>query len=248
MRVWKKFLAAWDRVFFNHRQAHIALRESGPNYGECTSGPDFYAYTGNDPINFIDPTGTCGDDVTVQEQDANGNWVNAPSTSSFSGYVICGADAIRQFTDQLSSFFTSHQDQIINGGIIFAGVAVDVLSEGRDRGAGTVTATKIVRGQLAKKFLKKNTTTVIGRTKDLENLAPGEESLLGRLTPDLGNPKANWARNSGVLRDEMGWGLPIRDASPGDTGGAFLNAERALLRDRGWTFDPQSNYWMPPAP
>lgn len=25
-----------------------------------------------------------------------------------------------------------------------------------------------------------------------------------------------------------------RDASPGDNGGVFLNAERNLLRDRGW--------------
>ncbi len=72
----------------------------------------------------------------------------------------------------------------------------------------------------------RGTTTVIGRTKDLQNLAKGERSLLDRLTPDLGGVKANWARNSGVLREEMRRGLPIRDASPGDTAGPFLNAER----------------------
>jgi hypothetical protein len=43
-------------------------------------------------------------------------------------------------------------------------------------------------------------------------------------------------------------GQPIRDASPGDNGGVFLNAERNLLRDRGWTFDSNSGYWMPPVP
>jgi hypothetical protein len=90
-----------------------------------------------------------------------------------------------------------------------------------------------------------NTTTVIGRVKDLQKLEPGEKSLLDRL-PDLGNPKANWKQNSGVLREEMKLGRPIRDASPGDTGGQFLNAERNLLRDRGWTFDPKTNLWMPP--
>jgi hypothetical protein len=31
----------------------------------------------------------------------------------------------------------------------------------------------------------------------------------------------------------MGKGQPIRDASPGDTAGQFLNAERNLLKDRG---------------
>jgi RHS repeat-associated protein len=94
----------------------------------------------------------------------------------------------------------------------------------------------------------KSATTVIGRTKDLKNLAAGERSLLDRLTPDLGSAKANWARNSGVLREEMGRGLPIRDLSPGNTAGEFLNAERALLRDRGWSFNPQTNFWMPPLP
>jgi len=64
--------------------------------------------------------------------------------------------------------------------------------------------------------------------------------------PDLGNAKANWKQNSGVLRQEMKLGKPIRDASPGDKAGQFLNAERNLLMDRGWTFDPRINYWMPP--
>lgn len=87
--------------------------------------------------------------------------------------------------------------------------------------------------------------TVIGRVKDLQNLGPGEKSLLDRL-PNLGNPKANWKQNSGVLREEMKLSRPIRDASPGDTGGQFLNAERNLLRDRGWNFDPKTNLWIPP--
>jgi hypothetical protein len=84
--------------------------------------------------------------------------------------------------------------------------------------------------------------TVIGRVKDLQKLGAGEKSLLDQL-PDLGSPKANWHQNSGVLRQEMNRGLPIRDASVGDTGGQFLNAERNLLQDRGWKFD--GSYWNP---
>ncbi|PID64493.1 MAG: hypothetical protein CR962_01445, partial [Gammaproteobacteria bacterium] len=91
----------------------------------------------------------------------------------------------------------------------------------------------------------KRGTTVIGRVKDLKNLEQGERSLLDRL-PNQGSPKANWKQNSGVLRQEMTKGQPIRDASPGDTAGQFLNAERNLLKDRGWTFDSKTNYWMPP--
>ena len=91
--------------------------------------------------------------------------------------------------------------------------------------------------------VSKETTTVIGRVKDLQKLGPGEKSLLDRLR-DLGSPKLNWKQNSDVLRQEMNRGLPIRDASVGDTGGQFLNAERNLIRDRGWTFD--GSYWNPP--
>ncbi len=94
--------------------------------------------------------------------------------------------------------------------------------------------------------------TVIGKMKDIQNLGPGENTLLKHLQPDLGSPRANWARNSGVLRREMGKGRPIRDASVDATGklvdypGSFLNAERNLLRDRGWTYDPAKTLWSPP--
>ena len=94
---------------------------------------------------------------------------------------------------------------------------------------------------------------VIGKMKDLQNLRPAENTLLKHLQPDLGTPQANWARNSGVLRREMGKGLPIRDASVDATGrlvdypGSFLNAERNLLHDRGWTYDPGATLWRPPS-
>jgi RHS repeat-associated protein len=90
-------------------------------------------------------------------------------------------------------------------------------------------------------------TTVIGRVRDLTDLPSGYRSLLDRL-PNRGNPRANWRQNAGVLRSEMTRGLPIRDMSPGDTAGNFLNAERSLLRDRRWTFDGDTNYWIPPEP
>lgn len=130
-----------------------------------------------------------------------------------------------------------------------ADIVADVLTAGGAsgaracmRGAGRILGNEVgAVGELGVSEAR----AVIGRVKDLENLGPGEQSLLERL-PNLGNPQANWKQNSGVLREEMNRGLPIRDASPGDTRGQFLNAERNLLEDRGWKFDSQTNYWMPP--
>ncbi len=108
---------------------------------------------------------------------------------------------------------------------------------GGGRMSGPATSKDVVTAERA----------VIGRVKDLQNLPTGEKSLLDRL-PDKGNPRANWVQNSGVLRQEMNRGLPIRDASPGDGAGQFLNAERYLLKERGWTLDAKTNYWLPPNP
>jgi hypothetical protein len=50
----------------------------------------------------------------------------------------------------------------------------------------------------------------------------------------------------------MGRGLPIRDASVDPATGelinntGFLRAERYLLQDRGWSFDPKTTLWLPP--
>jgi RHS repeat-associated protein len=86
---------------------------------------------------------------------------------------------------------------------------------------------------------------VIGRTPALQKLLPGERSLLPRM-PNLGSKKANWKQNAGLLRQEMRRGQPIRDASPGDRSGEWLNAERNLLKEHGWRFDASTNLWMPP--
>jgi hypothetical protein len=50
----------------------------------------------------------------------------------------------------------------------------------------------------------------------------------------------------------MAKGLPIRDASVDAAGnrvqypGSFLNAERSLLTERGWVYDPDTTLWSPP--
>ena len=87
----------------------------------------------------------------------------------------------------------------------------------------------------------------IGRMTDLNNLGSNARTLLPRL-PYRGNPKNNWKQNSSCLRQEMNENMPIFDASPNDFSGLFLNAERNLLKNRGWEYNPNTNFWNPPIP
>ncbi len=109
-------------------------------------------------------------------------------------------------------------------------------------------ATLIPIGKVAKGF--KVGRAVIGKLDDLAKLLPGEHTLLKHL-PDRGSPRANWAQNSSVLRREIRKGNPIRDASIDPKTGALLNdtgflrAERQLLRNQGWTYNPATQLWSP---
>jgi hypothetical protein len=103
---------------------------------------------------------------------------------------------------------------------------------------------------------------VIGKLDDLiapNALKPGEYTLLPKMTKNLGSPKANWKRNSSLLREEMRAKRPIRDASAAKPDNfpdpkpdfptrtvrqTFTGMERNVLRNRGWTFDGQN--WNPP--
>lgn len=94
---------------------------------------------------------------------------------------------------------------------------------------------------------------VIGKVDDLgaATLRPGERSLLNQL-PNQGSPRLNYLQNDRVLRTEMGRGVPIRDVSVDPVTGAlrnntgFLRAERNILTNHDWAFDPKSGYWYPP--
>jgi hypothetical protein len=92
-------------------------------------------------------------------------------------------------------------------------------------------------------------TLVIGKLNDIQNLGPEEYNLLDKL-PDLGNPQDNWYQNASALREEMANGAPIRDASPyielrvGPP--SFLDAERNVLINHGWSYDSDTKYWIPP--
>jgi hypothetical protein len=113
-----------------------------------------------------------------------------------------------------------------------------------------------VRGLWVERGAARGGRAVIGKLDYIAagKLRPGENNLLEHLEGDLGSPQANWSRNSSVLRTEMNKGLPIRDASVNPMTGerlnntGFLRAERNLLEDHGWTYDPSTTLWTPAVP
>lgn len=70
-------------------------------------------------------------------------------------------------------------------------------------------------------------------------------------------PMRGWNENSYMSRNmfelsyAMSFRKPIRDSwvNPNGslrTGGKFLEAERGLLEQHGWTYDPKTTFWSPP--
>ena len=69
--------------------------------------------------------------------------------------------------------------------------------------------------------------------------------------PNQGTAKLNWAQNSSRLREAMRSGKPIFDSYIDEAGNliptrGFLNAERELFKNRGWTFNTTTGAWHPP--
>lgn len=181
---------------------------------------DLYSYVGNDPLNKTDPTGTAKEQCPAtfcygpMYGDSEGNRSKANATP---------IDDFKPYAETMGA----------------------VLEEGLKDYVTVVSFVLPELGGVARPALAtEKITTVIGRVKDLQNLAKNERSLLSKL-PDKGSPQANWKQNFGVLRQEINKGQPIRDASVGDNSGAFLNAERNVLTDKGWSFD--NAFWTPPS-
>jgi hypothetical protein len=87
---------------------------------------------------------------------------------------------------------------------------------------------------------------VIGRGAELSRPFTLAENEFRLTWPATSTTRSEWKMNSGLLRREMRTGVPIRDASPGNVGGMYLNAERNLLESRGWNYNSSTGYWHPP--
>lgn len=114
-------------------------------------------------------------------------------------------------------------------------------------------------GQIDAELVATNKVKYIGKVDDLRGI-PRNQTLLDDLSPNLGSPRANWKRNSSVLRKARRDGYEIRDASahrsnssPDPTrlnpdrtvGQSFLGAERNLLDNKGLTIGGPNNAYIP---
>jgi RHS repeat-associated protein len=189
-----------------------------------------YAYAENNPVRRIDLTGeTFWDvlDIGFFAASIGNLWVKA-----IEGTPITASDNLQVAGDAVGMI------PIVPA----IGTGGRLAKEGIEHGADVVRAAD---------ELAEGHRTVIGKMKGIDNIGPGEHILAQHL-PDRGSPKANWKQNAGALRREMKKGRPVRDASVGPGGelvrypGSFLEAERNLLSDRGWTYDQSTQLWMPP--
>jgi hypothetical protein len=121
-----------------------------------------------------------------------------------------------------------------------------------NNGCGTELAEKVRLPDDSFANVSEGKDLVIGKLDDLNRpnaVRPSERKLDW---VDQGSPKANWEKNSELLRKAMREGKPIRDVSVDATTGdlkkarGFLQAERKLLEGRGWSFDKLSGSWHPP--
>jgi len=127
------------------------------------------------------------------------------------------------------------------------GAAIDAAALGVDLAATAVPLIPGGAGTACRAARIGEGTLVIGRRSHLAKPGAIEEGEYILSWPSkYPDSKAEWAENSGRLREAMGQGRPIRDASRGDDEGFFLNAERNLLENHGWKLNEATNYWMPP--
>lgn len=194
-----------------------------------------YAYARNSPLTVTDPDGEAGKLITAAVKLAvkGGDIYSTVSGSVEAAQTIFSMDARVGTGERLIAVGTLLAD--LSG-------ASDVL--GAAKGAGRlirmVESPVLAEARAAK-------TLVIGRGKALDAagaVGSGEYRLQWPSKwPDV---QAEWKENAGRLRAAMRQGKPIRDISPGDSDGLFLNLERHLLTSRGWRYDGNTGYWMPP--
>ena len=227
-------------------------------------GANLYAYADGDPVNRADPLGLCAGSVgsvrsSWERREALANAVRtgfralgavallaAPGPEEFllgAALKVAGraATAVARVSGAAADFARG-------AGLVRAARPAPILA----RPGAVPMATGVARVAKSGEVLalppyrQAGGGLVIGRGAELNRPFTLAENEFRLSWPATSTTRSEWKINSGLLRQEMRKGNPIRDASPGDVGGMYLNAERNLLESRGWQYNSATGYWHPP--
>lgn len=205
-------------------------------------GMSVYEYVFSNPVNWIDEFGLCSSPCKKKP------WWEKGLDGLQTGLDVAGLiPGFGEIADGINAVIYAARGDYLN-----AALSAAAMIPGAGWGA---TATKYAnKGRKGSASLYK-----WGAEQTKRAQADGHRFLD---LPNQGSPKANWKQNSGKLREEMNRGEPIYDTyrnpdgtliparsidpETGKTTGQFLEAERNLLRDRGWNYDPSTGAWHPP--
>jgi RHS repeat-associated protein len=267
-------LAQANRMRFSSKPVHAqsglydyGFRHYDPNLqrwltedplGEA-GGINLYGFVGNSPLNLVDPFGLeityfyGRQEPSILFPDGSVPYLTGDNfgenlVASFYNAIPLANNLIEKAADPIDQGIAALTDAVANG--VTAATGYPEFGEGvRNLGAvAPLLLSKKPTPCRAAKTGAEAERLVIGRGADLVKpgaLNPGEFKFSW---PPTGAAQTEWKVNSGLLRQEMGNLRPIRDASVGNNGGMYLNAERNLLETRGWKLDKSTSLWMPPTP
>jgi RHS repeat-associated protein len=177
---------------------------------------NFYPYVLNNPPNLADPSG---------------NIVQLLTPDTYLDLGFLGYDFYRILVDNVLNDCDNLGTNLGSFAGNLAGLAIPGVT---GLGAG-------FRGAKSGKL-------VIGKMEDLERTTlESGEFILDWL--NKGSSKANWQENSKLMREIMSESRSIRDVSVDPLTGellkksGFIAAERNLLKNQGWTYNPQTRHW-----
>lgn len=140
-----------------------------PDPAGFVDGLNLYAYVGNDPLNFVDPTGLAGEESFSRFLDALSRY-NSSGFSALQGIPGDFARDFRSFQRDEFGFFASVADSFGFGKGVGTGIVVlgTISRSGKLVGTGFKSVRKITSGRL-KNFIRGN-TELSGGTQGARNL------------------------------------------------------------------------------